>query len=493
MTSNDNIERAEVQVVKKFFGKVQIQMTAEGAAYNPLVEVTDWSDEDEDYYRMLILKANRQRLNWFYKQNQNVVTINVRGETNRQMWLTVGGMIGGLLCGFVMKESLSPEIISAFVEDIITPSNTMFMNALKLVIAPVIFFSVISGVTNIGAGAGVGRIGFKIICLYLFTSAICALLTLPLAKILFGDTAAQFQIDSATGAQGTGYEFSLIKFIVDIIPTNLVSPIADGNILQVIFIAVLFGVCMNSLGDRIRPLKEIVGNLNEVFMKMVTLIVLFVPLIAFFAMINLVLNTGLDTLEQVGKLIFGQIIGGGVVLVFYMFMIRFIGKISPVPFIKNIFSLMVVPFSTSSSAVTMPFTMNFCTKKLGIAEKISSFSIPIGTTINMNGTCIYLPLATIMFMKMYGLEVDTNALTIIFAMTISLAVGAPAVPNSGVICILTITSTFGVPAEIAGLLFCIGTICDRIGTCFNVIGDIAATLTLSCTEKLTDEKIYFAS
>ena len=94
----------------------------------------------------------------------------------------------------------------------------------------------------------------------------------------------------------------------------------------------------------------------------------------------------------------------------------------------------------------------------------------------MNGTCIYLPLATIMFMKMYGLEVDTNALTIIFAMTISLAVGAPAVPNSGVICILTITSTFGVPAEIAGLLFCIGTICDRIGTCFNVIGDVAATL-----------------
>ena len=110
----------------------------------------------------------------------------------------------------------------------------------------------------------------------------------------------------------------------------------------------------------------------------------------------------------------------------------------------------------------------------------------------MNGTCVYIPIAAIMFLKMYGVEVDRNALIIIFTMTLSLAIGAPAVPNASVICILTVTSTFGVPNDIAGLLFCIATICDRIATCLNVTGDVASTMTLARTENLLDEKIYFS-
>ena len=140
----------------------------------------------------------------------------------------------------------------------------------------------------------------------------------------------------------------------------------------------------------------------------------------------------------------------------------------------------------------MPFTMKFCTEKLGISPKISSFSIPIGVTVNMDGGCIYLPLAAIMFIKMYGVDVDLDAITIILAMTVSLSIAGPAVPNAAVIGIITITSIFGVPNDIAGILFCINTFCDRIVTCFNVIGDVAASTSLARTENLLDEKIYFS-
>ena len=487
--------QVKVQVTKNFFGKVQIRLTTEGAPYNPLVEASDWDEdeEDEDYFRMMILKANRHKLNWSHKQNLNVVTIDVRGESNRQLRLTVAGIVVGVVCGVVMKEFLSPEAIALVNDNLIAPIQTMFMNALKMVIAPVIFFSVMSGINSMGADAGVGKVGSKLIGLYLTTSVVASVVGLLIAWLVFSGEVPQIGAIPSSGGEVTSYEFSLIQFVVDIIPRNLVSPVADGNMLQIIFLAVLFGMCLNALGDKVRLLQEIVGNCNEFFMKVVGVIIVFVPLVVFFAMITLVVETGVDTVLMMGKLIAGQLVGCGAMLGIYALLISFVGKISPLPLLKNLPQIWAVPFATSSSAVAMPLTMKICADKLGISPKITSFSIPVGTTVNMDGGGIYFPAAAIMFLKMYGVDVDWNTILIIFAMTVSLSVGTPAVPNAAVICILTITATFGVPADIAGLLFCISTVCDRIVTCLNVTGDVAASVTLARTENLLDDKIYFSS
>ena len=489
MVNLGKVAQVKVQVVKKFFGGVQIQMTAQGNAYNPLVEVTDFDEDDEEYYRTLILKANRQKMTWHHKNNLNVIAINISNENNLRLKFTLAGIVGGLICGFFMKEFLAPETIALVSENFIKPLYTMFLNALSMIIAPVIFFSVLGGIIGMNAGANVGRVGSKLIGLYVATSAVAIIVGLIVSKIFFGGHVSQVATISAA-QNSTAYEFSFTKFIVDIIPANLFSPIVDGNLLQVIFIAVICGIALNSLGNRIKFIRDIATDCNELFMKLVGMIIFFVPMIAFFAMMKLASDTDFDTILMMGKLIAAELSSFGALLIVYAIMILLVGKISPLPFLKKIPSLMPIPFATSSSAVTMPFTMNFCTNKLGVAEKISSFSIPIGTTINMNGTCVYIPLAAIMFLKMYGVEVDNNALIIIFTMTLSLAIGAPAVPNSSVICILTVTSTFGVPNDIAGLLFCIATICDRIATCLNVTGDVASTMTLARTENLLDEKIY---
>ena len=490
MVNLGKVAQVKVQVVKKFFGGVQIQMTAEGSPYNPLVEVADWDEDDEEYYRTLILKANRQKMTWHHKNNLNVVTVNVSNEKNLRLKLTLAGMVGGILCGFFMKEFLAPESIALVSENLIKPIYTMFMHALSLVIAPVIFFSVTCGIIGVSAGASVGRVGSKLVGLYLFTSLIAAAVGLIVAKLFFSGDVPQIGTIT-TDAAVESYEFSLIQFIVDIIPSNLVSPIADGNLMQVIFIAVLCGVALNALGDKLKVLRDFFNDCNELFMKLVTMIIFFVPLIAFFAMINLVTGMGGDVVLMMGTLIAAQLIGNGSMLGVYALLIRVVGKLSPLPFLKKIPSLWAVPFATSSSAVTMPFTMDFCTKKMGVSPKISSFSIPIGVTINMDGGCIYMPAAAIMFIKMYGVEVDLNALMIIFSMNFILSIAGPAVPNASVIGIITVTTIFGVPTDIAGILFCIATICDRLCTCFNVTGDVAATVALARTENLTDENIYF--
>lgn len=483
------VAQVKVRILKNFFGKVQIQMTAEGSPYNPLLEVSDWDEEDEEYYRTLILKANRQSLSWFHKNNLNVVTISVRNESNKALRLILGGMLGGLICGVVMKEILSPETIALVGKDVIAPATKMFLNALGLVIAPVIFFSVICGIISMGASAGVGRISSKIIGFYLTTSLIASVIGLIIAGIFFSGSVPQVGV-VASAQSVTSYEFSLINFIVDIIPADLVNPIAERNMLQIIFIAVLFGAAFVALGNKISLLQEFVKNCNDLFMKLVGMIVFFVPLIAFFAMMNLAASMDVDTILMMGRLILAQLIGNLTMFGVYMLLILFVGKISPLPFLKKIPSLWSVPFATSSSAVTMPFTLDFCAKKMGVEPKISAFAIPLGTTINMDGACIYFPVAAIMFLKMYGVEVDLNALITIFAMTLSLSIGAPAVPNASVICIITITSMFGLPADIAGILFCISTLCDRIITVFNVTGDVAANVVLARTKTLLDEKIY---
>ena len=493
MTNYGHAAQINVQVVKQFFGKIQIRLTTEGTPYNPLVEVTDLNEDDDDYYAVMILKANRARLNCLRKNNRNVVTIDVGGETNTQLRILLAAMVGGLICGVAMNGALSPETIALVKENFIAPINTMFLNALNLVIAPMIFFSIISGIISMGAGAGVGKIGIKMICIYFCAILISTAVGLLIAQVVFSGEVSQIGTIPAADetAEVDAYKFSLVNFIVDIIPPNLINPVVDGNMLQIIFVAVLFGSCLNAPGDKVHLLKELVANCNEFFMKVAGMIIMFVPLIAFFAMILLVVDTGVDTVLMIGKVIVGLLIGGGALLGVYMLIIAFVGKLSPMPFLKKIPSLMPTPFATSSGAVSMPFTMKFCTDKLGISPKITSFSIPIGTTVNANGDCLYMPLVVIMFLKMYGVDVDIETLLIIFAMTVSLSAGAPAVPNVIVICILTITATFGVPNDIAGLLFCMEAVCDRICTCINVAGNTVATLMLSRTENLTDEKIYF--
>ncbi len=485
-----NIGKAEIVNVKisQRFGDLNLQLESEGVEYNPIVSVTDYDEEDADYFRTIILKANAHKMSYTRKGNKNLVTIQIHEDTNKQLNYTLFGLITGIIVGFVLKFTASPEIISFFNDSISGTVQTMFMNALNMMIAPVVFFSIITGITGVTNAADVGRIGGKILLLYCITTIIAIILGLTVAQIAFSSGLPQVGI--VEGKIAEQVEFSFITMIVNIIPKNLIDPIINREMLQIIFLAVLFGICINKLGDKLKLLSDLVKLINMLVLTVLSLIMKFIPLITFFAMATLILTLGMDSIILLGKLLLILVCTYSSMSIVYFLLIRTFGKISPMPFLKKLPHFLLMPFSLSSSSATIPFTMKFCTEKLGIAPKVSSFSIPIGSTINMDGASIFHSVILTILLKMYGVEINADVLCILAISVFTISVGAPGIPCGGIVMATAVLGIFGVPAEAITIIMGIFPIEDRITTTSNVVGDIAVTTAIAANENLLDMNIY---
>lgn len=485
-----NLGRAEsVEVIiSKRFGDLNLSLEGEGEEYNPLISVTDFDEDDEDYFRTIILKSNAAKMRYARKGNKNLVLIQAHEYSNRQMYYTLFGMIAGAVFGLILKFAASPEVISVFSETISGSVQTMFMSALNMMIAPVVFFSIINGITGLTDSVSIGRIGGKLIGLYSMTTIIAIFIGLTMAFFFFSSGVPQVGM---VEGEASHEKLSLISAIVNVIPKNLISPVLNRELLQVIFIAVLFGIFINKLGDKVKMLNDFAREANDFCLAIIGAITKFIPLITFFAMAGLILNLGLDSVILLGKLLGCYALGMVLMILVYGSILLVFGRISPVPLFKKLPSFITIPFATSSSAVTMPFTMKFCTEKIGISPKISSFSIPIGTTINMDGTAILYSTTCIMLLKMYGVEIDSTAIFTLLLAIFTVSVGTPGIPGGAVVLMAAIVGMFGVPAEAIAIVLAISPIEDRISTTTNVVGDIGASTILAKTENLFDEKIYF--
>ena len=487
MINNGKAESVQVKISKRF-GDLNLQLESEGEEYNPLVSVTDYDEDDEDYFRTIILKSNTDKMSYARKDNKNLVIIQIHENTNKQLHYMLIGMISGIIFGVVLKLFAPPEICTFFNDKIADSIQTMFMNALNMMIVPVVFFSIITGITGVTNAADVGRLGGKLLGLYFMTTTIAIILGVTIAQIVFSTGVPQVGVVEGTIAEQA--EFSFIKMIVNIVPKNLVDPIVNHNLLQVIFVALVFSFSINKLGDKVKLLGDFVRLVNTLCLSVLSMIMTFIPFVTFFAMAMMILSLGMETIALLGKLLAAIIITDCLMILVYSVILRTIGKNSPIPFLKKLPQFLPMPFTTSSSNATMPFTMKFCTEKLGISPKISSFSIPLGATINMDGTGTYQSLTLIMILKMYGVEIDANVIFILIVSIFTVTVGAPGIPCSGLVFMAAILGTFGIPAESLAIVMGIASIEDRFSTTTNVVGDIAVTATLAARENLLNKDIY---
>ncbi len=489
MTERGHAESITVTVHKRL-GEIAVHLESQGEEYNPLSDDVEIEEDETEYYRTVILKANRTRMGYRYKGGKNIITVQARYMSNKQILLTLASMVLGVLCGVLMKEFMSQEIITFFDANIIKTCRTMFLNALNMMIAPVIFFSVISGVTSLTDASDVGRLGGKLVGTYGFTTLVASALSIALACIVFSGDVPQIGELAAGGGSGESAGVSLLGIIVGLVPKNLVDPIAKNEMLQIIFVAVVFGICANKLGDKVKLLHEFIEVMNTFCLRMILMIVSFIPIIAFMAMASLVFKIGLESLLVLSKMIATQLFGSILMLGCYATLIYLIGRTNPMPFLRKIFSFMPIPLSTSSSNATMPFSMKFCTERLGISPKVSSFSIPIGATVNMDGSCFYLTTATIMLARMYGIELTPDILFTIFISVVALSIGAPGVTGGAFVCLASIVTAIDLPVEATAIFLGIDPICSMIRTTFNCSGDIAVSTALAANEKLLDMEIY---
>ena len=482
--------RPEVHVkvsLQKHFGDISVRMETIGKAYNPLQVLTEWNEEDPDYQRTIVLKSKKEMLSYTHSNGKNIVTIKVHEAGNKQIRYTLFAMVMGILAGALIQEMLSPDFIAMLNKNIIGSIRTMFLNSLNMMIAPVVFFSIISGITSISNASDIGRIGGKLVGTYMCTTIIATTLSIIIGLFIFHGAVPQMGTVSGGGER---MSISLLDMIVNVVPENLVAPIVNRDMLQIIFVSVLFGITINMLGEKAQLLKNFIETMNTFCLRVITLLAQFIPLIAFLSMMALMFTVGTDSLLLLGRVLVGQFIGAIAMMGVYATVMVLMGKISPLPFLKKIGNFVPVAISMGSSTAAMPFTMRFCTEKMGVSPKLSSFSIPLGATVNMDGGCFYFSIQAILLAKMYGLEMTPAFIGALFVTVVALSIGAPGVPGGSFVCLTSIIVSFGLPVEASAIVLGIDPLTSMFRTTINTIGDIAVTTALSKNENMLDEAAY---
>lgn len=396
-------------------------------------------------------------------------------------------MAAGLLVGLGLFFSGLSEVDG--LRSIFEVGGKIFLASLKLLVVPIVLVSLVCGVTSLGEDSSrMGSIVGKTMGLYLLTTAIAITLALLASSIVRPGEGVNLETDADFVAKEAP---PLSEVIVKIFPTNPVKAMADGNMLQVIVFAVLFGLAINQAGDHGLKVREMFMNLNEVVMKMVNILMKLAPLGVFCLMASLFAEIGLE--------VFGSLVGYfltvvGVLLlhgfVTYGGMLTLLGRVNPVQFFWKMRPVQLFAFSTASSNATIPVTLNLVKKRLGVENRVAGFTVPLGATINMDGTAIMQGVATGFIAQAYGIDLSlSDYATVVVTATLA-SIGTAGVPGVGLVMLSMVLQQVGLPVEGIGLIIGVDRLLDMLRTAVNVTGDGAVTCLVARSEDAFREETY---
>lgn len=398
----------------------------------------------------------------------------------------------GVILGIVIRTLPDGYIKDSFLlNGVLKFLSNGFINAIKMLVVPLVFASITCGVASLNNIKSLGRIGGKTLAFYLFTTAVAISLAISLALIVRPGVGLDM---SALVTQETtiGSSRNVWELLISIIPTNPFKAMVEGDMLQIITFSVLFGATISVLGEKAESVKSFMISLNEICLKMVSIVMWFSPFGIFALMSNTFATTGFDAFGSLIKymlvIIAALFIHAAVV---YTGLLKMFTKLKIKPFYKRFAKVAAITFSTASSGAALPATMETM-EEIGVNNKVSSFTIPLGATINMDGTAIMQGVATVFIAQIYGMNLTVaNIITVIITATLA-SVGTAAVPGVGLVMLSMVLNTIGLPVEGIGLIMGVDRILDMCRTTINVIGDCICTIIVSKTEKLFDEEKYYS-
>ena len=407
------------------------------------------------------------------------------------LYQTLGAMILGIVAGMVLSAVAPGEMNSALNENVLVPVKTMYMNALKMIVAPVVFFSIVSCIVRFSDLSELGRVGGRVIVLFLATT--CVAVAVGVASFLLFKPGQPLDagqvVADASSITSQKMDVSIKDMIVNIVPANFLKAFIDSNMLQLIFMAVLCGVAAGLIGKYSEMVKSIFEAFNELFLKVTTLIIRVMPLAVFCAICSMMLTMGLDTIRSVLGILGTFLFGLAVMALLYCLILLVLGRMNPGPFMKKYAPMLLQVFSMASSNASIPINMEAC-KKLGIDKKIYSLSIPLGATLNRDGTCIHLAVFALALAQTYGVEVTGATLVGMIVSIIVLSMGAPGIPGSGLICLSVLLAQINVPVEAIGLVMGIDALAGMFRTVGNCMGVVAVSMVVARKEHALDMETY---
>lgn len=492
--------------VQKNSNKVVVRMVSDGITYNPLDDLdirtlmdSDPPLPDQDFDAPQtgeqLLKALRNNLSYFHRGIHNEVEFVVHKSRPQTLKVITFAFLAAIVVGLLLRFCGDAALNDAVSGYILTPLRTMFLNALKMLVVPVVFFAISSSVAGVSDIREYGRIGIKVFTFYTFTSFVAILVGYAVYQLL--QPGANVQLDmsaySYTGDTGTG--ISLLDSIVNIVPTSFVGALTGTEMLQIIFLAILAGAAATMLdnGDDRQKVTEFLGLCSRFFLKLASIVMKTIPLATFCAMTLLVLTIDTSMVVALLKLVLGMFLGGiGMYLVYSLLYAIFVHR-NPLHFFRKCLPNFLLFITFCSTSAVMPQTLDTCTKRLGISPKISSFSMPLGSTINMDGACVYLTLTTLFLAAVYHVPVTIDMLLKLAVTIVILSMGAPPIAGAGFICLSILVLQIGVPIEGLGVLMGIDQIMSMCRTLINGTGDFVGTASVASTEKLIDLDVLDAS
>ncbi len=493
---------AEIHVrVRRILADASVSLSCDGVEYDPYVHlardsssIEDMEDEDaQKAVRAILLKSQGENFKFSHKGGVNSVRIMAGGYAKSQMKLTVAALFLGILFGLLLQNVFPQAASDTLSKYILTPIRTMFMNSLKIIVGPVIFFSLVSCFSQFKDLSELGRIGAKVMGMYLLTTVIAVLLGFSIFYIIEPGTIG-FATHMAEEIQevsiNTDADTSLLHTIVNIVPANFVRPFLESETLQIIFLAIICGIAVGMIGEYSATLQNLFEAFNSLFLTITTIISRFIPIAVFCSMAIMVKGAGGKALFSVLSMFGADVLAFTCMMIIYGILILILGRLNPITFFKKDLEGMVTGITLASSSAAMPTNMRICTDKLGISPKICNFSIPLGATVNMDGSCINLVITGLFLARAYDIPVPVSALFSLGLTIILLSLGSPGVPGAGLVCISIVLAAIGVPLEGVGLIMGVYSILDMFITMSNTTGDVAAALIVAKSENLLDMETF---
>lgn len=401
-----------------------------------------------------------------------------RTPLSLQMWHKILiGLLLGVLAGLALGESAR----------LLQPVGTIFITLIRMVVMPVIFVSLVCGVTAMKNVRQMGRVAGKTLFLYMLTMAFAASSSMLLADLLNIGAGLNYSLGSAASVPTPP---SMLDTMLNLFPANPFKSFVDGNVLQVIVFALFFGMAINLSGEAGEPVRRLFDSLNQVVFRLISMVLAFAPYGVFALMAYVTADNGFAVIEQLAALVGSIWLSCLLLLTVCYSLLLMLTGLRPWPFLKKMLPVQLFAFSTTSSNATLPLALDTAERRLGVHNSIASFVLPLGATINMNGLATYLGAVAIFAANAYGIELSLmQKVTVVLTTTLS-AIGAAGVPGTGLVVMSMVLGSVGLPLEVIAAIAAVDRIIDMANTPTNVSGDTLAAVLVARSEGELDLAVY---
>ena len=404
-------------------------------------------------------------------------------------------LLAGALTGVIINYLIPSNYV---VDDIIVQGvfyivGQGFIRLMRMLVVPLVFCSIVCGSMAVGDTKKLGSVGVKTLIFYLCTTALAITVALTIANIFNpGKGLDMSQIQVTSTVSETTQSMSMTETLLDIIPVNIFNSLSEGNMLQIIVFALILGVILANMGDRVDIVKNFFGQFNDIMMEMTMAVMKLAPIGVFCLISKTFAEIGFEVFIPLLKYMFCVLLALAVqCFVVYLGLLKIFSGLNPFIFIKNFFPVMAFAFSTSTSNATIPMNIDTLAEKMGVSKKISSFTIPLGATINMDGTSIMQGVAVVFTAQAFGIPLDMmDYLTVIGTATLA-SIGTAGVPSVGLITLTMVFNSVGLPIEGIALIMGIDRILDMTRTAVNITGDAVCTTIVASWNKAVDRDVYY--